>query len=394
VKVVIKFFGYVFMLFLIVLAGVGLLAYQFINTSATGSEQTVVFEVAPGESFKTIARHLEQAGLVQSAMKLQIYARLTGQAAKTRVGEYAIRGDSKPLEVLNILASGHSIEHGITISEGLNIFEIADIVAKAKVATRTQFLGLVHDPKLIAEMTGENMVGSLEGYLFPETYAVTKFTAPRALVKMMVDRFNENYNKVSKLPNWNPNHLTKYQLVTLASIVEKETGAPEERPVIASVFYNRLRTGMRLQTDPTVIYGIWEQSGHWNRNISRDDLNRPSRYNTYTLSGLPAGPVANPGIEALKAAGNPAQSEFFFFVSRNDGTHIFSKSYEQHQQATTQFQLDRKAREGKSWRDLKNRTEVPATVNAAPEMKPKVAPKVKADSKPGNKTGNQRTPPN
>jgi UPF0755 protein len=178
----------------------------------------------------------------------------------------------------------------------------------------------------------------------------------------MVERFLQNFAKLQAMPGWNSTRLTRHQLVTLASIVEKETGAPEERPVISSVFHNRLRLNMKLQTDPTVIYGIWEQTGQWNRNISRDDLLAPSKYNTYTFVGLPVGPIANPGYEALLAAGGPAQTEFLFFVSRNDGTHVFSRDYGQHRSAVMQFQIDRAARDGKSWRDLKNREVVPTKV--------------------------------
>jgi UPF0755 protein len=176
---------------------------------------------------------------------------------------------------------------------------------------------------------------------------------------MMVERFKANFAKVT-IPSGFA--LTPYQIVTLASIIEKETGAPEERSVISSVFHNRMRLNMRLQTDPTVIYGIWEQSGQWNRNITRQDLQTPTRYNTYTLPQLPHGPIANPGLQALQAAVAPAQTEFLFFVSRNDGTHVFSKNYAGHQQAVAEFQLDRKAREGKSWRDLKKREKAPEKV--------------------------------
>ena len=347
----------ILLLVLVCLAGAGIggfLAFQFLNSSASNSNETVIFEIVPGETFKTVAHRLEREHLVSSASKLQLFARFTTQAGKMRVGEYAIRRDAKPREVLAIITSGHSVEHVITFSEGLNIFEVAQVFEKNKLSTHEEFLRLVHDPKLIHDLLGEDLP-TFEGYLFPETYNVTKFTGARGLVKMMVERFKDNYSKVSQSSGWNQAHLTRHQLVTLASIVEKETGAPEERPVISSVFHNRLKLHMKLQTDPTVIYGIWERDGKWNGSIGRHNLLNPTRYNTYTLDGLPYGPIASPGAEAIKAAGLPAQSNFLFFVSKNNGTHTFSQSYGEHQTAVNQFLSDRRAHPEKSWRDLGKR---------------------------------------
>jgi UPF0755 protein len=143
--------------------------------------------------------------------------------------------------------------------------------------------------------------------------------------------------------------LTEHQIVTLASMIEKETGAPEERPIISSVFFNRLRKKMRLQSDPTTIYGIWES---YTGNIHRQDLLNPTPYNTYTVPALPIGPIGNPGMLALEAALNPSRSEYLYFVSKNEGRHSFSRTLQEHNSAVRKFQLDPKAREGKSWRDL------------------------------------------
>ena len=357
-------------------AGIAFVAFSFLNTPASDSQEAAVFEIAPGESFKTVARRLQEQGLVTSADKMALYGRLTGAAGKVRVGEYSIRRDSKPAEVLSILSSGKSIEYSITVPEGHNIYEIADILEASGRVSKADFLQLARDPAFVKEVIGEP-VSSLEGYLFPETYHITKFTGAKGLIKMMTSRFKENFAKVVVPPGFG---LKSHEIVILASIIEKETGAPEERPVISSVFHNRLSMNMRLQTDPTVVYGKWEKTGTWDKNISKEDLLTPTRYNTYTLNGLPHGPIANPGFEALKAAVAPANTEFLFFVSRNDGTHIFSKEYGQHQKAVTQFQLDRKAREGKSWRDLQNRQAAPEQVNAAPAMKP--APQRANASKP------------
>jgi UPF0755 protein len=149
--------------------------------------------------------------------------------------------------------------------------------------------------------------------------------------------------------------MPRHEHVTLASIVEKETGAPGERPMIASVFHNRLKKSMRLQSDPTIIYGILDQNGGEPvKNITKQDIITTTPYNTYKIEALPVGPIANPGKESLLATLNPAESDNFYFVSRNDGTHIFTKTYEEHSQAVRTYQLDPKMREGKSWRDLSN----------------------------------------
>lgn len=343
----------VVMLLVVIGAVAGYLSLQaYLKNPASDSTETIVFEVSPGQAFKTVVRNLEAQGLIKNGRVLELYTRFTSRGPVVKVGEYAIPRNASPLEIMAIIRSGKSIEYPVTVSEGLNIFEIAEIVERAKVlGTKDEFIKLVRDRAFVKEVLGEDRP-SLEGYLFPETYNVTKFTGVRGLIKMMIARFDENYAKASEGMK---STLSKHELVTLASIVEKETGAPEERPLISSVFHNRMKLNMKLQTDPTVIYGIWEKTGVWNKNISREDLLTPNRYNTYTFTGLPYGPIANPGYEALRAAFVPAESDFLFFVSRNDGTHVFSKDFGAHQKAVNQFQLNSKAREGKSWRDLQKR---------------------------------------
>lgn len=333
----------------ILIGAAGWTAYSFLNTPASDDTSEAVFEVRPNEPFKTIAAHLEEAGLIRSARFLELYARFSHVGSKVRVGEYAIRRNAKPKDVLSIITSGKSIEYSVSVPEGYNIFEIADVFSKKGIATRDEFLQIVRDPIFIHEQIGED-APSLEGYLFPETYSYTKFTTAKGIIRMMVSRFKENWAKIEALGEL---PMSKHDLVTLASIIEKETGAPEERPLISSVFYNRLKRNMRLQTDPTTIYGLWEKTGTWNRNISKQDLLTPNRYNTYTFTGLPYGPIANPGFDALKAAMEPATSDYLFFVSKNNGTHIFSKDLAGHVKATEKFQVDSKARAGHSWRELK-----------------------------------------
>lgn len=348
------FFGAVFGL-VVAAAGAGaFLAWQFAHTPGSLEDHDVVYEVFPGKSFATIAKDLELAGVVKNAHAFNLYARMTGERAKVKVGEYLVKTSMRPSEVLSVITSGKSIAHPFTVSEGLNLFEIAAQYESQKFGTAAEFTKLARDPVFAKSLVGED-VSSLEGYLFPETYQVTKFTTTRELISAMVYRFNAVWKEL--VPQIKTPQLVRHQIVTLASIIEKETGASEERPLISSVFHNRIVKNMRLQTDPTIIYGIADETGVVPSNISRADITRPTKYNTYVISGLPPGPIANPGRLALLAAVAPASSSYLYFVSQNNGTHVFSATYEEHERAVHRFQVDPKAREGKSWRDLSKSTE-------------------------------------
>lgn len=347
-----KFFAAVFAL---AFMGVGFLAFTFLVTGPGSKSEEVLFEVAPGKSFHAIAVDLEKHGLTSSAFNLRVLAKLTRQGGKVKAGEYALHRGMSPQEILEILVSGKSIMYPITFPEGSNIYEMAELLEQKKLYKAEEFLKACQDPKLINELLGIE-VSSLEGYLYPETYNITKYTPLRELMATMVQNFKRNYAELeanAKSQSLSP-ALPRHELVILASMVEKETGAAFERPMIASVFYNRLQKGMKLQSDPTTLYGIWVNTGAYKKNITRDDLVAPTRYNTYTVTRLPFGPIANPGREALAAVLKPARSEFLYFVSHNDGTHAFSKTYEEHQRAVKTFQLNPSARTGKSWRDLNN----------------------------------------
>lgn len=353
-----KFFSLLIIVIIIGAAVVGAMVNSFLESPVSTDTTPIIISVDPGQTLRSVSAELESLGAVSDSRKFYWFGRFKSADKKIRVGEYAVAASMTPAEVLNIIVSGKSIERPITVTEGMNIFEISEQVEKQKVAKKEEFLRLVKDQKLIKELLGEEAL-SLEGYLFPETYNVTKFTTADALIRMMVGRFMDVFADVPKTT------MTRRQHVTLASIIEKETGAPEERAVISSVFHNRMIKGMRLQTDPTVVYGIFFNTGKWDKNISKNDLLTDTIFNTYTRYGLPPGPIANPGREALIAAAKPATTNFLYFVSRNDGTHVFSPTYEAHNAAVKSFQMNRKAREGKSWRDLQKRpvptgTEQPA----------------------------------
>lgn len=294
-------------------------------------------------------------GVVSSAFQFLWYARLTGKTKAIRIGEYDLTTDMLPTDVLNVLVSGKSRARMITIPEGLNRFEIADLFEQKGIFKAKDFLEATEDKELLEKYLSGLKVSSLEGYLFPETYSFTKYTSANTVVRKMVDTFFDRWAEVeaSVQAEGGPiQKLSRHEIVTFGSIVEKETGAIEERPLVSSVFFNRMKKNMKLQTDPTVIYGAMIESGGPIVNITKDMLSKPTAYNTYTKVGLPLGPISNPGKASLLASLRPAESEFIFFVSRNDGTHVFSKTLADHNAAVRMFQLTKANRDGKSWRDL------------------------------------------
>ena len=343
---------FIFLVFGTSIAGIWGVWNYLINQPASLKGEEVVFEIEPGSAFVTIAKNLQSKGLIKNAGMFRIYSRITRQDSKVKTGEYLLNTNMRPSDILVIISSGKSIERKITISEGLNIFEIAELFEAGGLCSKSLFLEKVKNKELIKKLLGEE-VNSLEGYLYPETYSYTKYTLADDLIEMMVKsaliKFKDIEDQAAVVG------FKRHQVFTLASIVEKETGAPEERPLISSVFHNRLRKNMLLQTDPTIIYGKAIKYGKLEISITKEDIHAPTEYNTYVVKGLPPGPIANPGIEALKAAVNPAQSDYLFFVSKNDGTHTFTQEYKDHQKAVKDFQQNKKAREGKSWRDLNKR---------------------------------------
>jgi UPF0755 protein len=321
---------------------------DFYNRPLSTSGKQTVFDVEPGENFNSVARKLEERKLIRSADLLILVARLKNLRSKLRVGEYYLNAALSPKDILQVLISGKSILKTFTVSEGLNIFEIALLFEKQGYGKKSEFLEVCYDKDFLRNLLGDD-VHSCEGYLYPETYNIEKKTTARKLVELMVNLFIKNYEEIShknRLEGWG-----RHQIITLASIIEKETGQGSERPIISSVFHNRLKKNMKLQTDPTVLYGILDQTKSYRENITRRDLATPTRYNTYTNFGLPFGPISSPGRDAILAVFEPAETEFLFFVSKNNGTHVFSKTYAEHEKNVREFQLNAKAREGKSWRD-------------------------------------------
>ncbi len=331
---------------------VSFLGYQVLKKPMSEDTTEVIFEVEPGLSLIQIANRLQEKSLIRNAQLFQMYARFLGKASHVKVGEYSLNQSMSPDQILGVLVSGKSLGRSMTIAEGLNIYDIAAIFEAGGICSAGEFLSIVQDQELIKSLLGEERP-SLEGYLYPETYKFTKFEGARLIVAQMVKRFLLVWSEQVGAEKDKLNGWTRNQIITLASIVEKETGARAERPLVASVFHNRLAIKMKLQTDPTVLYGVALEQKKMPNNISKRDLLTPTPYNTYTIDSLPPGPIANPGLESIKAVLNPAQTKYLFFVSQNNGTHVFSENLAQHNKAVQQYQMNAKARESTSWRDLK-----------------------------------------
>lgn len=338
--------------------GYQLLKSPVVVSSPGGVQPEITFEITTGLTLNQIANQLQAKGLIRNSKSFQIYARLKGLAAKFKVGEYSLNQAMTPDEIMSVLISGKSITRNITFAEGLSLFDIAEVFEKNNIGSKEEFFKLAYDRAFIKSLLNENLA-SLEGYLFPETYQVTKFEGTKSVLTQMVNRFLtvwhgeiEPYARQNILANNQQTQWSRNQIVTFASIVEKETGASFERPLVSSVFHNRLTKKMRLQTDPTVLYGIALRQGKMPNNITKNDLLTATSHNTYTNAGLPPTPIANPGREALLATLNPAKTNYLFFVSQNNGTHVFSENVQQHNKAVREFQMNTKARANKSWRDL------------------------------------------
>ena len=323
-------------------------------------ERPITVDIPPNQYFSKVVKELKAKKLIRSATITKIIGKVFGYDRKVKTGEYLIDEPINLFSLLNLLSSGESIIYSVTFPEGSNIYEMAEQLDKKGLIDQESFLKWAKDQDFSKKLLGKKLY-TLEGYLFPETYKITKYTGAKKLITVMVNRFLEVFETVRSLETdlarkfKNGQSMTREEVVILASIIEKETGAEHERTLISSVFHNRLVKNMRLETDPTILYGILDETQKASKNIRKKDIRRKNDYNTYTFRGLPKGPIANPGKEALIAALRPESSDFFFFVSRNDGTHFFSKTYAEHVKAVRRYQLSRRARQGKSWRNLNKR---------------------------------------
>lgn len=304
--------------------------YLFCLLVPTGNGSVVRDVYFPaGSSIKKLAGELESAGLIRSSRLFVLTGRLRSQAHRLQAGYYRLNDSMTTGKILRKIVSGDVDFRRFSFPEGYSMYQAAELLDQQGIFKKAAFLDSCRSPKLLAQLkiSGE----SAEGYLFPATYNLPYQFNEEQLVTLMVEKFQKEF--VALEAGAKKGGLSRHELLTLASIIEKEAVAAEEKPLIASVFHNRLRIGMPLQSDPTAVYGVRAFAGK----VSKADILRPSPYNTYKIKGLPPGPIGNPGIDALRAALHPAESGYLYFVARKDGTHQFSRTLDEHNRAVVRY---------------------------------------------------------
>ncbi len=298
-----------------------------------GDEQFV--DIPQGTSPSGIGRRLVDAGVVRDTWIFRYELARTRTGRRLQAGEYRFDRPMTVKEVVAAIARGDVYLRPITFREGLTIKQMAELFETKGFGTAADFVAAAADASLIHDV--DPAARDLEGYLFPDTYSLPRHTTAAQLVARMAGAFQKVFTPELRA-RAEARGLSPRELVTLASIVEKETGKADERPLVAAVYANRLKIGMGLQCDPTVIYAL-ERAGRYNGNLTRDDLHLDSPYNTYRYAGLPPGPIANPGRASLEAAASPADVPYLYFVSRNDGSHAFASSLDEHNHNVYEFQI-------------------------------------------------------
>lgn len=299
-------------------------------------------DIPEGSSLKKIAALLEARGIIREPWLFTLIARLKKSENRIQAGEYCLHLPLAPCDVLEKLVRGEVLMVRITIPEGSTIFDVARIFEKSGLARADAIMQKATDPGFVRSFGYDNE--SLEGFLFPDTYAFKRKTEPETLLRRMVKRFGEVAGREIR-HNGDNGTLSLRDTVILASLVEKETPLQSEKPIIAAVFFNRLRKGMRLECDPTVVYGVKLEDPQFQGRLRKKHLLKATRYNTYQISGLPHGPICNPGLDSIRAVLRPASVGYLFFVSRNDGTHQFSLTLEEHEAAVQKYQRSPESRE-------------------------------------------------
>ena len=287
--------------------------------------------IPDGSTFQFVASLLERERLIKSRAAFILFGKSQSADRKVHAGEYELNPAMTPAEILSKLINGQGVLHPLTIPEGLTITQIADLLSQQGLADRAEFLRLAKDHAFIASLGIK--AETLEGYLYPNTYKFPRTVKSREVLVAMVDQLRQMVGP-DLLSRMQELKMPMHEVLTLASVIEKETGSGGERPEISAVFHNRLKKHIPLQSDPTVIYGLSAFDG----NLHKKDLSNPSPYNTYRVQGLPPGPIANPGIQAIRATLYPSDSHSLYFVSRNDGTHQFSATLIEHNQAVEKYQ--------------------------------------------------------
>ncbi len=327
----------VFLLFVVIMGGAAAYSlYARVNEPYRGFENTDQFvEIPAGAGSRAIGDRLAAAGVVRDPWTFRIALYLSRQGRHLKAGEYRFDKAMTPAEVIDKIARGDVFVIPVTFPEGLTIAEMATIFEEHGLGPASSFVDAAKDVSAIRDV--DPLARDLEGYLFPDTYALSRHTNAASLVRQMVAAFEHALSPDVRAAAA-ARHLSIRQLVTLASIVEKETAKADERPIVAAVYSNRLRIGMALQCDPTVIYAL-TRAHRYDGNIHKVDLSFDSPYNTYRYPGLPPGPIASPGRASIEAAARPSAADYLYFVSRNDGSHEFARTLDEHNRNVLKYQV-------------------------------------------------------
>lgn len=282
-----------------------------------------------GCGIRKLAGDLKRGGVIRSSWHFVLMTRLRGEAHRLKAGEYHFSDDMTPDMILHKVVTGEVDYRKFTLPEGYSVYQAAELLEQKGYFKKEAFLEKCRDRDLLVRL-GVNEA-SAEGYLYPATYNLSRNGNEAQLLEQMIGQFNKSYSDIKGGDGARLASL--HEVIILASIIEKEAVSPEEKPIISSVFHNRLRLGMPLQSDPTAVYGVRAFSGK----VSKADILRPSPYNTYLNKGLPPGPIGNPGKDAVQAALKPAKTDFLYFVARQDGTHNFSRNLAEHNRAVVRY---------------------------------------------------------
>ncbi len=317
---------------------VAAVGYAYLQSPQGEAREPVLVRIPAGTSARQVGEILDREGIVRPGWLFARVLRVSGVHRELKAGDYSFEPPLAPIQVVRILHEGRVATIPITLQEGLTLAEAASVLAAAGVAGENALLDAFADPSRVADIDAE--AADLEGYLFPETYRFARDTDPGQVAASLVAEFRRRFldphaEEIAASP------LSMRDLVTLASLVEKETGAAGERGRIAGVFAERLERGMLMQCDPTIIYGL-KQVGRWDGDIRRADLVWDHPYNTYVHPGLPPGPIASPGLAALLAALRPERTGELYFVARGDGSHVFSRTLTEHNRNVRRYQLGRR----------------------------------------------------
>ena len=312
-----------------------LIFFNYANSPIDFKYRELTVEIPRGIPFAETADILGEAGLLRHKKGFYLLAFVTGASKHIKAGEYDLRSSMTPMAVLEKLVKGKVKGYQVFIPEGFTLRRIATRMENQGLADRETFISLASDSRLLSSLGIEGE--SAEGYLFPDTHTLNKSMGEEGIIRFMVRQFRKVMTP-DMLERASGLNLTEDEVVTLASIIEKEGGPKEEKSLISAVFHNRLKRGMRLQSDPTIIYDIEDFDG----NLRRSDIEKETPYNTYRIKGLPPGPICNPGLESIEAALYPAPVDFLYFVSKNNGSHHFSSNLMDHNAAVLKYQIKRK----------------------------------------------------